>query len=111
MQDPLQKGKGQQRETTGQEGGGSLGKFKLSQIANMDQTPLQFCFSNGPTYAGRGDKSVWVKSGASGRQCTVQIAIFADGEPRVKPLLIFRGKGLRISMREKVNILLHTHVF
>ena len=81
------KGKGRQRETTGQEGGGSLGKFKLSQIANMDQTPLQFCFSNGPTYAGRGDKSVWVKSGASGlekRQCTVQLTIFADKEPRVK---------------------------
>ena len=77
----------------------------MHQIANMDQTPLQFCFSDGPTYAGCGDKTVWVRGGASGlekRQCTVQLTIFADGKPRLKPLLIFRGKGLRISLREKV---------
>ena len=71
----------------------------------MDQTPLQFCFSDGPTYADKGDKTVWVCSVSSGlekRQCTVQLTIFADGEPKIKPLLIFRGKGLRISLREKV---------
>ena len=28
----------------------------------------------------------------------------ADGEARIKPLLIFRGKGLRISLREKVCV-------
>ena len=84
---------------------GPLGKFALSSVANMDQTPLQFCFSDGPTYADTGDKTVWVRGGSSGlekRQCTVQLTIFADGEPRVKPLLIFRGKGLRISLWEKV---------
>ena len=73
----------------------------------MDQTPLQFCFSDGPTYADKGDKTVWVRGGASGlekRQCTVQLTIFADGEARIKPLLIFRGKGLRISLREKVCV-------
>ena len=37
------------------------------------------------------------------RQCTVQLTIFADGEPRVKPLIIFKGKGLRIPLREKVR--------
>ena len=71
----------------------------------MDQTPLQFCFSDGPTYADTGDKTVWVRGGSSGlekRQCTVQLTIFADGEPQIKPLLIIRGKGLRISLREKV---------
>lgn len=64
------------------------------QIANMDQTPS--------TYAGQGDKTVRIRpflfgysdirskpGGASG-QCTVQLT---DGEPRVKPLLIFHGKG------------------
>ena len=35
------------------------------------------------------------------RQCTVQLTIFADGEPRIKPLLIFKGTGQRISDREK----------
>ena len=72
----------------------------------MDQTPLPFSFSKGATYADTGDKTVWVKGGASGldkRQCTAQLTIFADGKPRVKPLLIFKGKGKRISLREKVS--------
>lgn len=62
----------------------------------MDQTPLPFTFSGGQTYSDRGEHSVWVRGGASGlekRQCTVQLTIFADGEARVKPLIIFRGKG------------------
>jgi len=29
---------------------GSLGRFRLSCIANVDQTPLPFTFTNGPTY-------------------------------------------------------------
>lgn len=73
-----------------------VGRFQLSQIANMDQTPLPFSFTGGPTYADKGAKTVWVKSGASGmekRQCTAQLTIFADGQPRVKPLIIFREKN------------------
>ena len=83
-----------------------VGRFTLQQIANVDQTPLPFSFTSGGTYADTGDKTVWVRGGASGldkRQCTVQITLFADGEPRVKPLLIFRGKGKRIALREKVK--------
>ena len=82
-----------------------VGRFKLSKIANMDQTLLPFCFSDGGTYNEKGEKTVWVRGGASGmekRQCTVKLTFFADGEPRVKPLLIFRGKGVRIPLREKV---------
>ena len=82
-----------------------IGRFMPSQIANMDQTPLPFCFMDGGTYADTGDKTVWVRSGASGlekRQCTAQIMLFANRQPRVKPLLIFKGKGKRISFREKV---------
>lgn len=62
----------------------------------MDQTPLPFTFTDGETYANTGERSVWVRGGQSGlnkRQCTVQLTVFADGEPRVKPLLIFKGKG------------------
>ena len=53
----------------------SVGRFKLCQIANMDQTPLPFSFTSGDTYADTGDKTVWIRGGASGmdkRQCTVQ---------------------------------------
>ena len=73
-----------------------LGKWKNETVANMDQTPLPFSFGGGKTYARRGSKTVWVKAGQSGqdkRQCTVQLTIFADGVPRVKPMIIFRGKG------------------
>ena len=73
-----------------------MGRFKLKQIANVDQTPLPFTFTNGGTYADTGDKTVWVRGGASDldkRQCTAQITLCADGEPRVKLLLILKGKG------------------
>ena len=83
-----------------------VGCFKLSQIANMDQTPLPFSFTNGDTYADTGDKTVWIRGGALGmdkRQCTVQLTLFADREARVKLLVIFKGQGRRIPFREKVR--------
>ena len=43
-----------------------VGKFTLCQIANIDQTPLPFTFTDGGTYADKGEKSVWVRGGASG---------------------------------------------
>ena len=85
-----------------------VGRFGLHQIANMDQTPLPFCFTDGTTYDQTGAQTVWVRGGASGldkRQCTVQLTIFADGRARVKPLIIFRGKGKRITFLEKVQLL------
>ena len=85
---------------------GPLGKWNPRTIANMDQTPLPFSFTQGSTYADRGEKSVWIRGGASGldkRQCTVQLTLFADGEPRVKPLIIFRGKGKRIAVAERAS--------
>ena len=77
-----------------------LGKFQLLTIANFNQTPLPFTFNSGQSYNKTGEKTVWHRGAASGldkRQCTVQLTIFTDGEARVPPLLIFRGKGLRIS--------------
>ena len=86
--------------------GGPLGQWTPRTIANMDQTPLPFTFCDGPTYADTGECSVWVCGAASGLEkgrCTAQVTIFADGEPRVKPLLIFRGTGKRIALEEKVR--------
>ena len=68
------------------------------------QTPLPFILDDGTTYEHLGSKDVCCKTGASGpekRQATAQNTIFADGVPRVKPLIIFRCKGLRISTNEK----------
>ena len=81
-----------------------LGVFRLCDIANIDQTPCAFDFLEGKTYNVQGQKTVWVKSTGSGldkRQMTVQLTIFADGISRVKPLVVFRGNGLRITAAEK----------
>ena len=82
------------------------GKFQLKDIANMDQTPLPFVLDDNRTYDTVGAKEIWVRSGQSGldkRQCTVQLTVFGDGVCRLRPTLIFRGKGLRISKEEKSN--------
>ena len=70
----------------------------------MDQTPLPFVLDDEKTSDKKGVKEVWAQSGQSSldkRQATVQLTVFADGVDRVIPTVIFRGKGLRISAKEK----------
>jgi hypothetical protein len=43
-----------------------VGRFKLSEIGNMDQSPLAFEFLKGQTYAHRGEKIVRLKGIKSG---------------------------------------------
>jgi hypothetical protein len=71
-----------------------VGRFKLSEISNMDQTPLAFDFLSSRTYEEKGAPTVWLKESRSGwdkRQCTLQVCVSADGVPRCQPLLIFHG--------------------
>ena len=80
-----------------------VGKYDLPYLANMDQTPLPFILDDG-MWERQGSKDVCCKSGAPGLeicQATAQINVFGDGNPRVKPLIICKGKGLRISADEK----------
>ena len=80
------------------------GTFSLADIANMDQALLPFVMDDGKTYNQTGSKEILCASGSSGlekRQCTIQLTIFADGVSGVRPLVIFRGKGLRIKAEEK----------
>ena len=70
----------------------------------MDQTPLPFVLGGWKMYEFKGASLVWVQGGQSGldkRQCTVQLTIVANGEPRVKPLILFRGTGCHISKQER----------
>ena len=79
-----------------------VGRFKLSEIANMDQTPIAFEFLSGKTYDFKGAKTVWIKEARSGwdrRQATLQLCVFADGKLRSRPLLIFHGAELGDSRR------------
>ena len=78
----------------------NTGNFEASDLANMDQTLLPFVLDDGKTYDKKGVKEGWVQSGQSGldkRQATVHWTVFANGVDRVRPIVIFRGKGLRIS--------------
>lgn len=43
-----------------------VGRFKLSEIANMDQSPLPFKHLKGRTYEKKGNKTVRLKGGKSG---------------------------------------------
>jgi hypothetical protein len=42
-----------------------VGRFKLSEISNMDQSPLAFEFLKGRTYNKRGEKIVVLKGAKS----------------------------------------------
>ena len=76
-----------------------ISRFKLSEISNIDQTPIAFEFLSGKTYEFKGAKTVWVKEARSSwdkRQAILQVCVFADGINRCRPLLIFHraeGKG------------------
>ena len=69
-------------------------------------TRLLFHF-DGETYSDTGDKTVRVRGASSGlekRQCTVQVTLFANGVPQVKPMVIFHEKGKRIYLRKNVSL-------
>ena len=71
-----------------------VGRYLLSQIGNVDETPLPFEFLDGQTYADKGSHSVKVRSTRSGwdkRQGTIIFCICADGAMRVKPLILYKG--------------------
>ena len=69
----------------------------VSMIANVDQTPLPFTFKDMMRRVLKLSGSVeHNQSGLDKRQCTVQLTIFTNGEPHVKPLLFsgVRNKNL-----------------
>lgn len=69
-----------------------ISRYFLSNIYNMDQTPLPFEFLDGKTYDFKGSKTVWVKAIRSGwlkRQATHMITVCVDGIRRCDPLIIF----------------------
>ncbi|RPA98215.1 hypothetical protein L873DRAFT_1688820, partial [Choiromyces venosus 120613-1] len=71
-----------------------IGHYLLSNILNMDQIPLPWEYLEGKTYEHKGKKTFWVRSKKSGwrkRQATIQLTVFADSHPCMKPLKIFQG--------------------
>ena len=74
-----------------------VGRYLLSAICNIDETPMPFEFLDGQTYADHGSRTVQVQSTKSGwnkGQATVILCDFADGEMQVQPLLLFHGASI-----------------
>ena len=69
-----------------------IGKYPLSLIGNMDETPMYFDMVPLKTIAQKGKKSVTIRSsGSEKRHITVVLAVTADGGI-LPPMIIFKGK-------------------
>jgi hypothetical protein len=73
-----------------------IGRFLPCHIINIDQSLLSFeLTSTSRTSDYKGNNTVFLKGGPEGwekRNCTLQIAVIADGHINIKPLLIYVGK-------------------
>mgnify|MGYP003623222955 FL=1 len=80
----------------------------MGQIANMDETPLTFDVPSNRTVAGKGQKSITIKtSGHEKTHYTVVLACCADGS-KLPPMIIFKRKTLP---KEKIptGLIVHVH--
>ncbi|RPB01349.1 hypothetical protein L873DRAFT_1891493, partial [Choiromyces venosus 120613-1] len=74
-----------------------VGRYELANICNLDETLILFEYLHGKTYNKEGEKTVCVKETRSWWdkcQATLVLWIFADGIPRVPPMVIFHDTGL-----------------
>jgi len=81
-----------------------VGRFDLSNICNLDETPIPYEYLEGKTYDMMGATTVWAKSSQSGwdkRQSSLVLCVFADRVARVPPMIIFRGKGKRLGKEKQ----------
>jgi len=81
-----------------------IGYYRLSNILNLDETPIPFEYLDGKTYDIKGSRTIGGKTDGSGwdkRQATLVLYIFVDGISRIKPQIIFHAKtGHSIIRRE-----------
>lgn len=82
----------------------NFGRFPLRDRRAMDEIPFPFSGNDGYTWAIKGSKDVHVKQpsdNSNKRFCSGFVTFRAEGEQDVGPMVIFRGKGLRITQGEK----------
>lgn len=89
---------------------GSQIRFPANMVLNMDETPIPFEYLDGKTYTFRGEKTVNGKTDRNSwtkRQATLILYIFANGEGRMKPVIVFHGapteRGGKIEDGEKAS--------
>ena len=73
-----------------------ISRFLPCHVMNIDQTPLAFKLTTTRrTYTKKGNYTVFLRSGLlrwEKRHATLIIAIYADGLPHTKLVLIYAGK-------------------
>lgn len=81
------------------------GRYPPGLRINMDQVPLPFIQDLDRTWDVKGARRIWIKQPGSGslskRQATLILTISGGDVIKVKPGLIFRGTGQRISAAER----------
>ena len=79
------------------------GRFLPNARFNVDQVPLPFVCEQDQTYEEKGAKRVWIRQmeeGMTKRFCTLQLCFRPEGA-QLKPTIIFRGRGMRLSQLER----------
>lgn len=80
--------------------------WSLQDNSSMDQTGVEFCFNaEGLINNTSVEKNIGFSptgGGKNKRKCTVQLTLFVDGVPRVKPFfVILKETGQKIAVKEK----------
>jgi len=64
---------------------GMVGRYRLQNICNMDQTPLPFKYLEEQTYSTIGEKTIWAQSSSQSgwdkRQGTIQLTVLPMAFP------------------------------
>ena len=89
-------------------------RYCASSILNLDETPIPFEYLDGYTYDFVGKHTITGRSLRSGwgkRQATLILYVFADGQKRLLPKIIFQGAaGKKSAIRAKEGHLYHPGV-
>ena len=81
------------------------GRFPPHCRYSLDELPLPFVVDLKSTYKEKGKTHVWIRQNSARLEksfCTLQLWFQPEGK-QPKPIIIFRGLGLRISLIEKAS--------
>lgn len=83
--------------------------FEISQIGNMDETPMCFDLPENKTINCKGEKSILVKTtGHEKTRFTVVLSCLADGS-KLRPIIIFKRKTLPKNVVFPSGVLVRAH--
>jgi hypothetical protein len=73
-----------------------VGKYKASDIVNIDETDVDFDLVSGSTLAVYGEKKSWCATTGCSSRCTVLIGVTMDGE-KLLPYIIYKVENNTVS--------------